>query len=327
MSSPQMVMVDPSSLATVLTLDTSSTPHHAAFAPADSNMLAIAVNGGVELWDLRAAALAGRPALEVALPSFSAPKGYDAAYKTQAALGVDIDVSGLAGLLVGYPRWRLGCPLTCIADSHSDEQPVFHARFLPGSSTQLITAGDDGLICLFDAADGSWDEDDSLVGVLSQGESSHSIGFFGPSSEFLWTITGTYNMVLWSLEDVESILTTSSMREDLGVATLVSASYDRASEQLVAFGADPVGNVVAAHVTLDAIEPVFTLSGGHAGHIRAVHWNSTIGNAYTAAEDGLIRALRPAFFLRRRLFITLRLSRRIARRIASCSLVLPQGPC
>ena len=64
-------------------------------------------------------------------------------------------------------------------------------------------------------------------------------------------------------------------RRSASASTLVSASYDRASEQLVAFGADPVGNVVAAHVTLDAIEPVFTLSGGHAGHIRAVHWNST----------------------------------------------------
>ena len=302
------VVVDSSSLSVITTLSPANATHvlSASCSPSSPALIALSVDNTVQIWDIRVSSLSNKSVSSLLLPPWKPPKGYsDAAFLAagQTAFGTDWGAGGdliaIAAADSNVYLWdprRGEVPAYVYADAHSDVDPVLHARFVPGSESLLVTAGDDGVICLFDGSNG-WDEDDALMAMLSQGDAIADIGFFGPSSEYLWLATGGQGLALWSLEEAESLVSVKDARGALSdaaggrpVDVLVGAYYEPVQERLYVLAGDNSGSSFLTHVNIDSLDIVHSLDGGHCDRIRALSYAPATSNLFTIGEDGLIVA-------------------------------------
>mmetsp|Transcript_3672 Transcript_3672/g.10048 ORF Transcript_3672/g.10048 Transcript_3672/m.10048 type:complete len:295 (-) Transcript_3672:642-1526(-) len=74
---------------------------------------------------------------------------------------------------------------------------VTSVRFCPQTPRHLLTAGEDGLLCVFDVTAGDWDEDDNLLAVLSADTSIRKFGFYGSEMEGVWCSTNIETLHLF----------------------------------------------------------------------------------------------------------------------------------
>lgn len=92
---------------------------------------------------------------------------------------------------------RSAGPTQAYYDLHTED--LVRVRFQPGAPTRLLSAADDGLVCITDVSVA--DVDDALVDCLSVGSGIDSFGFFGhtPEDSGVWVCCSDQRFDLWSL--------------------------------------------------------------------------------------------------------------------------------
>jgi len=235
-------------------------------------------DGFVKLFDLRAHG--GSAALQVILP------------KKEQALTVSLGYGGVLAAVGGgkgnihfydlrnsTESSSLTVPLGSYVDAHTDD--VTRVRFQssvddPSSTTSLlVSASEDGLVCIHDTSQST--EEKALKSVLNIQSPLREVGFFGPSMEGVYCLTGSETLSLWHHESAQPLYNFGDKVRDIlseevnggmnQIQYLVGCYWDGLDLNLVAgdgkgdcgiFRVDAGGSMNLRRV----------LSGGHVGCIR-----------------------------------------------------------
>ncbi|EGG21348.1 WD40 repeat-containing protein [Cavenderia fasciculata] len=179
-------------------------------------------------------------------------------------------------------------------DSHTED--VTRVLFHPNDATKLFSCSVDGLICVYDLT--VEDVDEAVLSVMNGEHSLNTIGFYGPSNEYLYSLSHTERLYTWDLASFSRItdfggdLRTHLQEKypDLQVNYFVTCQYDAANNALLLFGGNYSGLGLVYQVNSDAqqpsVVPIATLSNGHSDIIRSIYWNRTTNVILSAGEDG-----------------------------------------
>ena len=243
-------------------------------------------NGSVCLFDIRQTT----PALKFEIP------------RNEEALSVDLGYGG-ALAAVGSSKAQIhffdiragGKLMGSYVDAHTDE--VTRVRFQPsaegnsGETTSLlVSASEDGLACIFDSSQPS--EEAALQGVLNVQAPLRSVGFFGPTYEGIYCLTGSESLSVWHHDTAQRICDFGlNLRNDLSelasvpVDYLVDCFWNAPKQQLSLLTGNHAGDGAVFQVEAGKITPLCKLQNGHRGDIRS--WcHMTSGDVFaTVGED------------------------------------------
>ncbi len=182
-------------------------------------------------------------------------------------------------------------PLGSYVDSHTEE--VTKVRFQKldrdshNTTSLLVSASEDGLACVFDTSQPT--EEMALKSVMNVGSPLRDVGFFGPSFEGLYCLTGSETMSAWHHDSAQRICDFGDVRNHLSTCAgmpmhyLVGCSWGREELNLIAGNTD--GDCAIFKVDTSSISIKKILSGGHRGCVRSFvpcTWNNSI---ITGGED------------------------------------------
>lgn len=167
---------------------------------------------------------------------------------------------------------------------------VTKVRFHPTQPQFVVTASEDGVVCMFDTR--IPDEDDAAESILYVESAVTKIGFFGPQRENIFCLTGSETLDLWNLNTAERIHHYDRVRDDCnahGIATdyLIDCVYDDQSDELFLLAGNHEGlaNVVNIGLKGPQLKHEAALSGGHKACIRSAFYDSGARALYTGGED------------------------------------------
>lgn len=258
------------------------------------------LDGTVRIFDLRVNATQNsglaQAALEMKIPdreALSVSIGYNGAL---AAVGGDkgnihfFDLRNVSSLQNGSSI----NPLATYVDAHTEEVTKVRFQNVVGSNgyenettSLLVTAGEDGLVCIHDTSQSS--EEDALKSVLNVQSPLRDVNFFGPSLEGIYCLTGSETMSVWHHDsaqrmsdygDVRNLLSTNARME---INYLVGCHWDGSALNLVAGTTE--GDCAIYHVEANSINIRRILKGGHKSCIRSFVSSSNDGSMITAGED------------------------------------------
>lgn len=188
-------------------------------------------------------------------------------------------------------RSQFAQPMGVYKDAHNDE--VTNVRFRDLSS-DILTAGEDGLVCLFDTRQPT--EETALKAVFNTGSPSRKVGFCGPDGGSVYCLTGNESLRIWNADSATvvkdyGISFRSSLTElsvgQLNVDYLIDARWDNFLQQLLLVAGNTKGNLGMFRLDNQTgmFAPPQILSGGHRGVVRA--WTRLSDPAFliTAGED------------------------------------------
>ncbi|KAN0014582.1 hypothetical protein ACTFIU_000900 [Dictyostelium citrinum] len=175
--------------------------------------------------------------------------------------------------------------------SHTED--VTRVRFHPIDKNKLVSCSVDGLICMYDLEQA--DDDDAIIHVINAEDSIGNIGFFGPSYQYLYSLSHTERLATWDLTTGSKVKhygsdlrTTLSERYKFEINYFISCIYDNASNQLILFGGDFNGTGYVFLVTPDDVIEVSKLQNVHTDVIRNVFWDKFKSELITSSEDSKI---------------------------------------
>lgn len=185
-----------------------------------------------------------------------------------------------------------GSLLGTYEDAHTEE--VTRVRFQTQQSPILITASEDGLACIFDTSKPS--EEAALSSVLNVQSPLRQVGFFGPSLEGVYCLTGSETLSAWHYESAQRLCDfgadvrqkLSTLAEGAAVNYLVDCQWDASRQELSLLAGNHAGDAYMYKVDAGALSLSHSLKGGHRGDVRA--WCSLSNNNLfvTVGEDARI---------------------------------------
>lgn len=240
------------------------------------------------LWDLRA--LSASPQRRLMLPD----------EVTSASLGInDLLVAAACGQSVIFYDIRAGAVSRAVgeyADAHTDV--VTQVKFHPQNASHLVSAAEDGLICLFNTA--VPEEEEAIVSVLNTDCPVRKFGFFGAGLEGLYCLSTTEVPSFWHILSAQRLSHFPNVRQELGVDYLVDCMYCQANDSLTLLAGTYAGQGLLAHVDPISIRLAATLPpGGHKASIRCSsvvsHSAAGVQTFVTGGEDSQLLLWSAAF--------------------------------
>lgn len=283
---------------------------HGGDAPTDlafcarspSQLLSCGEDGAVQLWDIRIGGNNPQRTIRPPSPNAVMSISIDNAEKL-CACAIDSTVSVL--------DFSMGKEVLQHQDVHSE--PLTCVRFHPSRHQDLITAGDDGLVCVLDmnlclAKNSAVKEDDDsgLRLVLNSGESVRSLAFGADGGDLLCTISTTEVLQLWSLSErrlgaacgrLQCLRSEAHLRVGDSDGYVVDVLYDEASGRANVLTGRVNGSLVLYHLNLEGATFAADLActaGGHTEVVRAATQLSSKGLFATGGEDGQICLWKPS---------------------------------
>jgi len=169
-------------------------------------------------------------------------------------------------------------PLGSYVDSHTDD--VTKVRFQPMSrdgghedtTSLIVTASEDGLACIFDTSQPL--EEEALQSVMNIGSPLRDVGFFGPSMEGLFCLTGSETMSVWHHDSALKICDFGDVRNHLsniagGVPIHYLVGCTWMDHELNLLAGNTEGECVLYKVDAGSISLKRMLMGGHKASIRS----------------------------------------------------------
>jgi WD40 repeat protein len=224
------------------------------------------------------------PALTFTLPrreeALSVSLGYD---------GVMAAVGSNKPLIHLHDIRQNGSLLGTYQDAHTDE--VTRVRFQSPQSPLLVSASEDGLACIFDTSKPS--EEAALKSVLNVQTPLRKVGFFGPSLEGIYCLTGSETLSVWHHESAQRICDfgvdvrdkLSTLAEGAPVDYLVDCRWDVSRQELSLVAGNHAGDACMYRVDAGSLSLSHFLQGGHRGDIRSWCHLSNSSIFVTAGED------------------------------------------
>jgi len=149
-----------------------------------------------------------------------------------------------------------------MADSFHTED-VTQVRFNPNNSWSLHTGSVDGTICQFALTSSNLSAlDDALDTVLNTDQPVSRLGFFGPDSDFLYSLSTVETLSLWHLSKAQRIADFSDIRHKLSSASgleityLIDCHYQPSSQRLFISAGNAFGTVTISHVNITELETI-----------------------------------------------------------------------
>jgi hypothetical protein len=204
-------------------------------------LLTSGADGAVRGWDVRAG---GAPVEE-----YRAGPGAEAlCCHSNGAL-----VAAGAGDAVLFWDRRTHRAAAAFADTHARD--VTQVRFHPSAPARLVTASDDGMVCVFDAG-GALDEEEGFAAGVNVDTGVARLGFYGPAGERLWLASTTESLHLWE--------------------------WAAACEDGAEGGAGPLGEALEARAALAAAAAGTPLGGG-VDYLVGCEWDAAAQRLLLAA--------------------------------------------
>ncbi|KAG5180277.1 WD40-repeat-containing domain protein [Tribonema minus] len=247
-------------------------------------------DGAVMRWDLRAPP---QPQLRCVVAQHGAET-----YSMAIGFGDALCAVGGASAITFYdlraaaapPRAAAGAaaakPLGAYEDAHTDL--VTCLAFRPGAPSQLASASEDGLVCVFEAAAAAGAE--PVVAVLNAECPVRRVGFFGPGAAGVWAATGSEGLSLWHAPSAQRVAEFggAALRRPRGAADyLVGCRYDAAADTLALVAGTFGGEVQVSAVTPAGVAAPAAVGAagarGHAAVVRAFDWAGQ--SLITGGED------------------------------------------
>lgn len=174
--------------------------------------------------------------------------------------------------------------LATFQDIHSDD--ITKLKFHPTNPKILATGSTDGLVTILDLT--TFEEEDAFVQTLNTESSVSSMGFFGPSFEFLYTLTHIETIVIWKYMEGDKLTSIIDLREKAPkpVDYVIDCHYHEKSKRLFLVCGTHRGKIEIMHINLETVEVFQSLSGGHSSTVRCIHFSDT--GLLTGGEDGMI---------------------------------------
>jgi WD40 repeat protein len=282
-------------------------------------LISASQDGTVKLFDLRSRSTSAAITSKLQLPNEQAltvSLGYGgnlAAVGTNKARISFVDLRYTSGNNRPSGQW-----MGNYVDAHTEEvtRVRFHTVTDPNDShlqkTVLATASEDGLLSIHDPSQPS--EEAALVSILNIGSPLRDIGFFGPSYEGVYALTGNETMSVWHWDSAQKISDCGGheLRGLLGNAVVgdqeviegdvvdyligcewraipddTAAAAAASSPALHLMAGNSQGDGYIFRVEANQISPIVHLKGGHKGCIRDFCWSSN-GKLITGGEDARI---------------------------------------
>ncbi|KAK6940976.1 WD40 repeat [Dillenia turbinata] len=199
--------------------------------------------------------------------------------------------------------WRNKKQVACLEESHT--QDVTQVQFVPDHQNKLVSASEDGLVCIFDTS-GDINDDDHLESVINMETSVNKFGFFGEANQKLWCLTHIETLSIWDWEgprkevhfqDARSFASNSWSLDH--VDYFADCHYSRENDRLWVIGGTYSGTLGFFPVSYSGMgsigAPEAVLGGGHTGVVRSILPLSEIHSGtsrnhgifgWTGGEDG-----------------------------------------
>lgn len=178
-------------------------------------------------------------------------------------------------------------------NSHSDV--ITSLLFYPKYPTRLISGSEDNLCCIFELTEKT--EDDALKTVINTECSVRNLGFWGDNDLYIWIITHTQGLSLWSTITAERIYNYDDLRIEFNkileinhnvVDYLISCYYDKESKNLLCFSGNHSGDCFIFIINNDGILLGDKLLRGNKSDIRYVYIHDCDKSIYICGEDGIL---------------------------------------
>jgi len=286
------------------------------FETFDANLLAAtASDGSLTLYDIRQPlnpAIEMKNMLRADEESLSVSMGFD---------GKIAAVGSSKGKIHFFDIRDKRCILGTYSQTHTNE--VTRVRFQSFSTSSptsnctskstspiLVSGSEDGLACVFDTSQSS--EESAITNILTVQSPIREIGFFGPSSEAIYCLTGSESMRLYHKDDaacrrdfgpqfredlsnqlglhgsnnvVNSKGTSARSQAICPIEYLVDCHWDVERQELSLLAGSSKGDGAVFHVGEQGISPLTYLRGGHRGVIRSWSSNADRSSFFTVGED------------------------------------------
>lgn len=188
--------------------------------------------------------------------------------------------------------WRNKKQVACLEESHIED--VTQVHFIPGTSSKLLSASVDGLMCIFDTT-GDINDDDHLESVINVGTSIGKIGFFGQNNQKLWCLTHIETLSIWDwkeekvevdFQEARTLASDGWTRDQIDYFIDCHCSVE--DDRLWVIGGTNAGTIGYFPVNYSRKvigPPEAILEGGHAGVVRSVLPTSTLAGHYSPNQN------------------------------------------
>jgi WD40 repeat protein len=214
---------------------------------------------------------------------------------TSSSVGLGDNLAALAcgASIIFYDvRALSNGPLGEYADCHTDD--ITQVKFNPEAPTILGTAGEDGLICVFNTSVPAKEE--AVLSILNTDSPLRRVGFFGPNLEGIYALSNIETASFWHYPSAQRLGYFSSIREQISIDYLIDCYYSvdfsldsdaDSVSSLYLLGGSFTGSIVGSKVDPNSVTPLFNMSNGHMASVRCVkEYNDTI--ILTGGEDARI---------------------------------------
>jgi WD repeat-containing protein 89 len=190
---------------------------------------------------------------------------------TEIAAGTELlDRENPANILFWDIR-NTGMLLNKFEECHSDD--ITQIKYHPSESKAMISGSTDGLVCLYNLCNQV--EEESLYQVIKD-ESVSKIGYFGPSYEYIYSLSHMETFSLYKFEDAQKLRSFGDVRissPEMNLHYCVDCEYDPFSQLLFLVTGSQEGSIGIFDVNMDGFSLIYSLNAGHSDIVRGVQWN------------------------------------------------------